>query len=104
MAQENRRDARNKTTLTPRAVVEGALALADAEGLDAVTIRRLANELGVTPMALYWHFKTKDDLLAGLADRVLDALALPEETGDWARDLRGLMEALVGALRPHPHV
>jgi AcrR family transcriptional regulator len=36
-------------------VVEGALALADAEGLEAVTIRRLARGLGVTPMALYWH-------------------------------------------------
>ena len=51
-------------------MVQRGLALADAEGLDAVTVRRLAAELGVTPMALYWHFRSKDDLLAGLADSV----------------------------------
>ncbi|MFL5761300.1 MAG: TetR/AcrR family transcriptional regulator [Thermomicrobiales bacterium] len=40
-----------------------ALAIADSEGLQAVTIRRVAKELGVTPMALYWHFKDKNELL-----------------------------------------
>ena len=50
-------------------MVGRALALADAGGLDALTIRRLAQELGVTPMALYWHFRSKDELLVGLATR-----------------------------------
>ena len=52
MARKSRKNATNRVTLTPRTVVEGALALAEAEGLGAVTIRRLAKELGVTPMAL----------------------------------------------------
>src|SRR5271165_7308013 len=57
-------------SLTKRAVVDRALELADAHGLDALTIRKLATELGVTPMALYWHFRSKEELLGGLVDRV----------------------------------
>ena len=51
-------------------MVDRALALGDAEGLEAVTIRRMRHELGVTPMALYWHFRNKEELLAGLADQI----------------------------------
>ena len=51
-------------------VMDAAMAIADAEGLDAVTIRRIATGLSVTPMALYWHFKDKDALLAAMADRM----------------------------------
>src|SRR5215467_7003154 len=50
-----------RTRLSRSAVVDRALALADREGLDALTIRRLATELGVTPMALYWHFRSKEE-------------------------------------------
>src|SRR5215469_5319588 len=53
----------DRVRLSRAAVVERALALSDADGLEAVTIRRLATELGVSPMALYWHFRTKDELL-----------------------------------------
>ncbi len=59
-----------RTKLSRAAVVDRALELADTDGLDALTIRRLATELGVTPMALYWHFRSKEELIAGLADRV----------------------------------
>ncbi len=51
-------------------MADRALALADSEGVDALTIRRLATELGVTPMALYWHFRSKEELIAGLAERI----------------------------------
>ena len=44
-------------------MVDRGLALADANGLDELTIRRLAQDLGVTPMALYWHFRSKEELL-----------------------------------------
>jgi TetR/AcrR family transcriptional regulator, tetracycline repressor protein len=91
-----------RPSLTREGVADRALALADAEGLEAVTIRRLATELGVTPMALYWHFRTKEDLLGGLADRVLDAVEVPEPTGDWAADMRTALVALITAMRPHP--
>jgi TetR/AcrR family transcriptional regulator, tetracycline repressor protein len=103
MAKTQVREA-DRTRLTKQAVVQRALALADADGLDALTIRRLATELGVTPMALYWHFRTKEDLLAGLADRVLDAIEVPARTSDWAADIRAALAALVAAMRPHPQV
>jgi AcrR family transcriptional regulator len=88
--------------LSRATVAEHALKLADTEGLDSVTTRRLAQELGVTPMALYWHFKNKDELLDGVADHLLRAVALPEDdSADWAERLRATVAALVAALRPH---
>jgi AcrR family transcriptional regulator len=93
-----------RPSLSREVVADLALTIADAEGIEAVTIRRLATELGVTPMALYWHFRTKEDLLAGLAARVLDALEVPARTGDWAADIRAALVALVTAMRPHPQV
>jgi TetR/AcrR family transcriptional regulator, tetracycline repressor protein len=89
--------------LSKAAVVQRALALADELGLEALTIRRLAQDLGVTPMALYWHFRSKEELLAGLGDQVwaeIDADADP--AADWPAQLRGLMESLVAVLRGHP--
>ena len=59
-----------RVRLSKRAVVDRALKLADADGLDTLTIRKLAQDLGVTPMALYWHFRSKDDLLEGMAEQV----------------------------------
>ncbi len=84
-------------------VVEQALAVADAEGLDAVTIRRLAADLGVTPMALYWHVASKDELLAAMGDQLFTGL--PPHTDPafpWPDQLRELVGALVAALRAHP--
>jgi AcrR family transcriptional regulator len=92
----------DRVRLSRAAVVERALALSDADGLEAVTIRRLATELGVSPMALYWHFRTKDDLLAALADRMwaeLDTKVDP--SAPWSAQLRGLLESLVRVLRQH---
>jgi TetR/AcrR family transcriptional regulator, tetracycline repressor protein len=89
--------------LSKAAVVERGLALADAEGLEAVTIRRLAAELGVTPMALYWHFRNKDELLTGLAEALWGELDTRVDPGDvWPDQLRGLLESLVRVLRRHP--
>ena len=104
MAQENHRDAPNRTTLTPRVVVEGALALADAEGLEAVTIRRLAKELGVTPMALYWHFRSKGELLDGMAARIFEEvdLSVVDASATWQEQLRALLGSMLGVLRAHP--
>ncbi len=106
--------APSRTKLDGEVVVEAALALADGEGLDSVTIRRLAQALSVTPMALYWHFKDKDALLAAVADRMwLDtatelerSLTESRQSGDddpWAQ-LRLTLEALVAVMRRHPAI
>jgi AcrR family transcriptional regulator len=89
--------------LTKRAVVDRALELADSHGLDTLTIRKLATELGVTPMALYWHFRSKEELLDGLVERVWSEIdADVDPTAPWPGQLRAVMESLVAVLRAHP--
>ncbi|TCC52379.1 TetR family transcriptional regulator [Kribbella capetownensis] len=89
--------------LDPDKVVDSALALADVEGPAAVTLRRLATQHSVTPMALYRHFKDKDDLLAALGDRLLADVVLPEPTDErWDLQLTEVLMAFVTALRAHP--
>ena len=72
MKKENESDeaAAERPRLSKRTVTENALKLADADGLDALTVRKLAQHLGVTPMALYWHFRSKEDLLEGVSEQV----------------------------------
>lgn len=92
-----------------RAFVVGvAMSLADREGLEAVTIRRLASELSVTPMALYWHFEDKQALLDALSDQLwIDArdraagVACDGALDEWAK-LRHLTHVLVEVFREHP--
>ncbi|MEV6924919.1 TetR family transcriptional regulator [Dactylosporangium sp. NPDC051485] len=89
--------------LTRTTVAERALRIGDTEGLEAITIRRLAQELGVTPMALYWHFKNKDELLLGLTDHVLAEVRADRTAEDpWPVQLRAMIEALIRAMRRHP--
>ena len=103
MAGENRHVAPNRNALTPRAVVEGALSLADSEGLEALTIRRLAKKLGVTPMALYWHFRSKGELLDGMAARIFEEVDLSvDASARWQEQLRALLGSMLGVLRAHP--
>jgi TetR/AcrR family tetracycline transcriptional repressor len=92
-----------RTRLTRTSVVDRAMRLADAVGLDALTIRKLAQELGVTPMALYWHFHSKDELLDGLAERVWSEIDINvDDAAPWPDQLRALLESLLRVLRAHP--
>jgi AcrR family transcriptional regulator len=97
---------RNEATrgrLSREAIIVSAVSLADAEGLDAVTIRRLAQAHGVTPMAMYWHFNDKDSLLDGLAEYLIEAVKLPEPSAAlWDEQLRDILVAFLVAIRPHP--
>ncbi|MFI5960374.1 TetR/AcrR family transcriptional regulator C-terminal domain-containing protein [Cryptosporangium sp. NPDC051539] len=101
-----RSDTAVKERLSRERIVECAIALADAEGLEAVTIRRLAQDQGVTPMALYWHFKDKELLLDGVAEKLLADVVLPARTPDepWYLELRGVLSALLVVLDAHPAV
>lgn len=97
------REESGRSRLTKSAVADRALALADAMGLDALTIRKLAQELGVTPMALYWHFRSKEELLEGLADRVWAEIGVDvDPAAPWPDQLRTMVESLVRVLREHP--
>ncbi|WP_327365433.1 TetR/AcrR family transcriptional regulator [Streptomyces sp. NBC_01217] len=103
--KNSRTDRRTRERLSREAIAASAVALADAEGLEAVTIRRLAQDHHVTPMALYWHYKDKDQLLDGVAERLFGDVDLPPVGSEpWPRQLRAALEAVLAALRPHPAV
>ena len=79
-----------------------AVRLADAEGIDAVTIRRVAAELGAAPTALYRYVSRKGELFELMVDAVIGEESPPEHSGDWRTDLRVIAEnTRAGALR-HP--
>jgi TetR/AcrR family transcriptional regulator, tetracycline repressor protein len=92
-----------RSRLSRETVVDGALELTNAEGRDGLTIRRLAQHLGVTPMALYWHFKNKDELLDGIADRLWSLVdTTVDPSAPWPEQVRTLMNAMADVLRAHP--
>jgi len=79
-----------------------ALALADREGLEAVSFRRLAEHFEVTPMALYHHVKDKAHLLAEMSETFLAEVEAPPRSRDWADELRRLLLSYLEARAQHP--
>jgi AcrR family transcriptional regulator len=69
-------------------IVDAAIAVADAEGSDAVSMRRIAQVLRVGTMSLYWHVANKDQLLDLMIDALIGEIEVPEPSGDWRADLR----------------
>ena len=69
-------------------IVDAAIAVADAEGSDAVSMRRIAQVLRVGTMSLYWHVANKDQLLDLMLDTLIGEIEVPEPGGDWQADLR----------------
>lgn len=96
-------DRQPKSGLTLEHVAETAIGIADREGVHAVSMRRLARDLDVTPMALYWHVADKDALLDAMAEHVVarsEVRDVPDAS--WEDRLRGVLTALVALLRKHP--
>ncbi|MFD3522807.1 TetR/AcrR family transcriptional regulator [Streptomyces sp. NPDC058653] len=91
-----------RATLTPARIAAAAVELADREGLDAVTMRRLAGELGVAPMAAYRYVTGKDELLELMADFVYGEMRQDGEAGDWREALRGLAVRTRAVRLRHP--
>lgn len=76
--------------------------LADRDGVAAVSMRRIAAELGVTAPSLYWHVRSKNELYELMADAVVGKVALPKHpSGDWRRDLCAIARATRETLRRH---
>jgi AcrR family transcriptional regulator len=98
--------------VTAEAVVDAALALIDEEGLDALTMRRLAHDLGVEPVTIYRQLPNKDAILAGVAEKLWLEMAPPEEAApdgaspapvDWREQVRGMWLALNDLMQRHPN-
>ena len=83
-------------------VLQAAVALADEAGIAAVSMRRLAQELGVVPMALYKHVADKDELLDGMVDAVIAEIGPPDPGLDWKNAVRQRILAARRAVLRHP--
>jgi AcrR family transcriptional regulator len=100
---------RPRTVLTLDAIVGRACGILDAEGIDALTLRRLAGELGVGVASVYWHVDDKDELLnlcfqAALEPVTGDVLGREVDVADWQTGLRAMLADLFEAMQDHPWV
>ena len=74
--------------LTRERILRAAIRMADAQGLDSLTMRKLGHELGVEAMSLYNHVANKDDLLNGMVDTVVGEMTLPAADEEWEATIR----------------
>jgi AcrR family transcriptional regulator len=101
VAQSGTDDTR-RTPLNRERVLRTAVTLADADGIDEVSMRRLAQELGVVPMALYKHVANKEELLDGMVEIVVGEIAPPEAANAWKPAVRARILSAREALLRHP--
>jgi len=90
-----------RTPLSREGILQSALELADASGVEALTMRRIGEELGFEAMSLYRHVANKDDLLDGMLDLVVSEWQLPGAEGNWADEIRTSARSVHDALRRH---
>jgi AcrR family transcriptional regulator len=88
--------------LSKERVLVAGVALADESGIGALTMRRLADRLGVEPMSLYHHVANKSEILDGMVDLVFREIELPAAEGNWKVELRRRSVSARDALRRHP--
>jgi AcrR family transcriptional regulator len=84
---EPRGSRQSRPRLSRDKVLHGALAVADAGGIASLTIRSLAERLGVKPMSVYHHVANKDEILDGLVDIVFSEIELPSADGEWRAEM-----------------
>ena len=93
--------AERRSPLTRQRVLEAAVEVADRDGIDALSMRRLGQELGVEAMSLYTHVRSKDDLLDGMVDVVVGQIPIRRRRGDWKSELRRLVLDSRGVMLRH---
>ena len=82
------RDTTKRPPLTKERVLLAAVDVADREGLDALTMRRLGAKLGVEAMSLYKHVANKDEILDGIVELVVAEIDIPSDSADWKEAMR----------------
>jgi len=97
-----RESTAERAPLSRERVLDDAMAIADAGGIGAVTMRAVAQELGVEAMSLYHHVANKGDILDGMVDVVFAQIDLPEPGGDWRVEMSRRAHSAREALRSHP--
>jgi AcrR family transcriptional regulator len=99
------RDRPAKPPLSEDVILDAALRILRAEGLEAVTMRRLAGELDTGPASLYVYFKGRDELRNAMLDRVAGLIALEEPDPEhWRDQVHRLMRSMLEAMEAHPGI
>ena len=91
-----------RAQLTRDRVLSSAFELADREGVDALSMRRLATEVGFEVMSLYHYVANKEDLLDGMVDLVAAGIDVPDPSGPWKDELRRTALSMQAELVRHP--
>jgi len=99
--QPGRGRNRLRPALSRAEIVDAAIAVADAEGADAVSMRRIAQVLRAGTMSLYWYVANKEHLLDLMLDALTAEVTVPSPTGDWRADLQALARDNRAMLRRH---
>jgi AcrR family transcriptional regulator len=99
---KGRRKARARTPLSRERVIRTAVAVADEKGAAALTMRAIAEPLGVEAMSLYHHVAGREDILDGMVDAVFGEIDLPPRDADWKSALRHRADSARAVLLRHP--
>jgi AcrR family transcriptional regulator len=102
MAKKTKEAAPSRIPLSRQRALSTAVALADAEGLASLSMRKLAQEVGVEAMSLYHHVANKEDILDGMVDLVFAEIELPSDGTEWKTAMRQRAESARAALTRHP--
>ena len=102
MSAEIEAGTETRIPLTTERVLRAAVALADRDGIESLSMRKLAQTLDVVPMALYRHVANKEELLDGLVDVVIAEIDPPLEGADWKTTIRARILSARRALLRHP--
>jgi AcrR family transcriptional regulator len=100
-----RRPRREQPTLSREQIVAEAVRLLDAEGIDALSMRRLAARLGAVATSIYWHVANKDELVELVVDEVFGEIEVPAAEGaHWRRAITGCAHGLRAVILRHPWI
>jgi AcrR family transcriptional regulator len=92
---------RQRPALTREEIVDAAIAIADAEGPDAISMRKIAQVLRAGTMSLYWHVANKEHLLDLMLDALFTEVDVPDPSGDWQADLQAYARSTRAVLLRH---
>lgn len=101
MSKESNNIAKSRAPLTKEHIISTAIELADKNGLEALSMRKLGQELEVEAMALYHHFARKDLLIESIIDRIHGEIKMPVDTTHWSSVVRKRAESALEVLSRH---
>ena len=102
MVKPVRESPTERAPLSRERVLRGAMAVADAGGIRSLTIRSLAQELGVKPMSVYHYVANKEEIIDGIVDLVFGEIDLPSPDEDWRTEMHRRAASARHVLRRHP--